>query len=215
MLLNNHLRKKILVIATLIFCLLIPTVTSANSVADCKDDIANCLEADNDSNKLSNDAKQESDNATSSLIFGFLKTGFALLLILALIYIMVKFLGKKNHSLQQTKILENLGGISLGQNKSIQMVRVGNKILLVGVGENIQLLDEITDESIIEQLLRDEPIEQKGQLVSSLLNRLGYKNSQDDNTHNFKNLFSNELNKLKDNQKKAIKLHKEKEDNYE
>src|SRR5699024_4190958 len=127
--------------------------------------------------------------------------GLALLLILALIYGMVKILGKRNNLFQQTKTLENLGGIAVGPNKSIKMIRVGDKFYLIGVGENIELIDEITDESVKNELVhKSESQETEGHLFTSILNRFQQrKNSQSNGQHNeFKNLFSDELNKLKE-----------------
>ena len=46
-----------------------------------------------------------------------------------------------------------MGGTGLGGNRSIQLVKVGDRILIVGVGEDIQLLTEIKDEAERNQLL--------------------------------------------------------------
>ncbi|GAK02043.1 flagellar biosynthesis protein FliZ [Geomicrobium sp. JCM 19037] len=50
-------------------------------------------------------------------------------------------------------MLQNLGGIQLGQQKSVQVIRVGDRFFIVGVGDSIQLLDEIRDEDEIQQLV--------------------------------------------------------------
>ena len=41
--------------------------------------------------------------------------------------------------------MKNMGGISLGQHKSIQLVVIGETYYLIGVGDDISLLKEITD----------------------------------------------------------------------
>ncbi len=76
--------------------------------------------------------KDSSDTITTemekdSLAISIVKTIVLLGLILFLIYFLLKLLNKKNRLFQQSKTLENLGGISLGQNKSIQVIRVGEK----------------------------------------------------------------------------------------
>lgn len=81
-----------------------------------------------------------------SLAISIVKTIVLLGLILFLIYFLLKLLNKKNRLFQQSKTLENLGGISLGQNKSIQVIRVGEKMYLIGVGDNVELLQEVSDE---------------------------------------------------------------------
>lgn len=59
-------------------------------------------------------------------------------------------------------MLQNLGGIQLGQQKSVQVIRVGDRFFIVGVGDSIQLLDEIRDEAEIQQL-----VEKAGQTHSA------------------------------------------------
>src|SRR5690606_1347958 len=90
----------------------------------------------------------------SSLIFNLIQMVFALFLILALIYLLLKFLNKRNKIFNKVRALENLGGIAVGPSKSIQIVRVGNKLYLVGVGENVQLLEELEDEDLKEEIMR-------------------------------------------------------------
>ena len=48
--------------------------------------------------------------------------------------------------------MKNMGGISLGQHKSIQLVVIGESYYLIGVGDDIRLLKEITDPEEIDKL---------------------------------------------------------------
>lgn len=79
----------------------------------------------------------------------------SLLFVGALLYFLLKFLNKKNQAYQKGHIISNLGGTSVGSNKSIQIVKIGSKLYIVGVGENVQLLSEITDSEEIERMLED------------------------------------------------------------
>nr|WP_240510149.1 flagellar biosynthetic protein FliO [Virgibacillus profundi] len=163
---------------------------------------------------------QANVGSNGSLLFDLIKMFFALLLILALIYLLLKFLGKRNKLFQQIKALENLGGVSVGQNKSIQIIRLGNSFYLIGVGENVEMLQEITDEEVIKDLLDrdgDTDTYNAGALVTSLFQRKanGENNSNDQSKKDFKNLFSSELDKLKANRTKLINQQKQKEDKYE
>ena len=79
----------------------------------------------------------------------------SLLFVGALLYFLLKFLNKKNQVYQKGHIISNLGGTSVGSNKSIQIVKIGSKLYIVGVGENVQLLSEITDPEEIERMLQD------------------------------------------------------------
>lgn len=79
-------------------------------------------------------------------IWDFVKMIFALIFVLFLIYIALRFINKKNKWFDNGRSVENIGGTNLGNNKSLQLVKVGNSILVVGVGDSINLLKEITDE---------------------------------------------------------------------
>lgn len=91
--------------------------------------------------------------APSVSAFDFVKMIFALLFVIALIYGLVKLMNKRNRLLKPFQYVENIGGTSVGQNRSIQLIKVGNSVLVVGVGETIQLLKEIEDEKEIEDIL--------------------------------------------------------------
>ncbi|MBU8786433.1 flagella biosynthesis regulatory protein FliZ [Bacillus glycinifermentans] len=86
-------------------------------------------------------------------IFDFVKMIGALLFVIFLIYALVKFMNKRNRLLKPFQYVENIGGAPLGQNRSVQLVKVGNRVLVVGVGENIQLLKEIDDEQDVKEIL--------------------------------------------------------------
>src|SRR5699024_4211871 len=86
-----------------------------------------------------------SSNQTGSLIVNMLKIVFALALVLILIYVLLLFLKKKNKLSSNSQTLETLGGISVGQQKSIQVVRIGNKVYAVGV------VNDVTYKEIIKQ----------------------------------------------------------------
>lgn len=77
----------------------------------------------------------------------------ATVFVLALLIILLKYAGRKNKSLQKANSVENLGGTSLGGSRSVQLIKVGGRILVVGVGENIQLLKEIDDEAEYSRLI--------------------------------------------------------------
>jgi flagellar protein FliO/FliZ len=73
------------------------------------------------------------------------KVMFFLVLIIALFFVLIRFLAKKNQYSPFGRSVRSLGGVPLGQNKSIQIVEIGHSLFVVGVGENIQLLEKIDD----------------------------------------------------------------------
>ena len=84
---------------------------------------------------------------------GIHKNGFGAYFVVALFYGLMKFLNKRNLNFQRNQMVQNLGGLSLGAQKSVQLLQVGKTLYLVGVGEDVQLLREITDPEEVEALL--------------------------------------------------------------
>ncbi|GKU82483.1 flagellar biosynthetic protein FliO [Niallia sp. NCCP-28] len=87
--------------------------------------------------------------------FDIVKMVFATVFVVALLYVLLKFINKRNHSYKSSQLIENLGGTSLGANRSIQIVKLGKRLLVVGVGENIHLIKEIEDEAEYKEILED------------------------------------------------------------
>ncbi|MDD9270297.1 flagellar biosynthetic protein FliO [Paenibacillus sp. GCM10023248] len=78
--------------------------------------------------------------------FGMIvKVIFYLILIILLFYVLIRYMAKKNKGTMFGNSIRSLGGVPLGQNKSIQIVEIGRSLFVVGVGDNIQLLDKIND----------------------------------------------------------------------
>lgn len=102
---------------------------------------------------------------------------FALALIIALIVLLIKFLGKRNRMMTQGGAIRTLGAVGVGPNKSLQVVEIGDRIYLVGVGEDITLLDKITDADevmAVQQAFESEGSEFAGfsTLFSGLVSRI-------------------------------------------
>jgi len=129
-----------------------------NSVHDMFEDSTNDEKEStkNDDNKAPQEtnAAQESDPIGISF-FDIVKMVFATVFVVALLYILLKFINKRNHSYKSSQLIENLGGTSLGANRSIQIVKLGKRLLVVGVGENIQLIKEIEEEAEYKEIIED------------------------------------------------------------
>lgn len=97
----------------------------------------------------------EEERSVGLTIWDFLKMIFATLFVLALLYFLLKFINKRSHGYKDSQLIQNIGGTSLGANRSVQMIKVGERVLIVGVGENIQLLKEIEDEEEARQIIEE------------------------------------------------------------
>lgn len=76
-----------------------------------------------------------------------------LALIIGLIIVVLRFIGKRNRGWWMNRSLRSLGGLSVGPNKSLQIVEWNGRIYVLGVGENVTLLEAITDPELVADLL--------------------------------------------------------------
>src|SRR5699024_2431122 len=100
-----------------------------SSVLDCLDSEEDCFdteeEVDEELNSDEEDVLTLNEYNSGSTFLNIVKMFFALLLVLALLYVVVKLLSSRQKLNKKVTSLENLGGISVGNNKSIQIIRVG------------------------------------------------------------------------------------------
>lgn len=68
-----------------------------------------------------------------------------LVIIVALIVLLIRFLGRKNRGWMQGRSIRTLGAVGMGPNKSLQIVEIGGSIYVIGVGEDVRLVDKISD----------------------------------------------------------------------
>lgn len=103
---------------------------------------------------------ESTDRSLASIIGALI---FYTLLIVGLIYLLIRFLATRQRSLQTNQLVQVMGGGSLGQQKSVQLVKVGNQVLVVGIGEDVTLLKEIDDEA--EKMRLIEAMEEQSELL--------------------------------------------------
>ena len=103
---------------------------------------------------ISDEEKIENDT-TGVTFFDLIRTAVATVFVIAMLLFLLKFINKKSRAYQSGNIIKNLGGTNLGSNKSIQVVRIGEQLFIVGVGENVQLLKEITEPEDRKRILEE------------------------------------------------------------
>src|SRR5690625_77031 len=75
---------------------------------------------------------------TDSSIWGtYIQMFVVLMIIIVMILLFVRFLSRRNKLWLSNHAIQTLGGVSLGQNKSLQLVEVGQSIYLIGIGEDV------------------------------------------------------------------------------
>ena len=217
----------LLLLSVYLFTIASPALAKPTSVSDCLDGSSDCEEVDgskqnNDqTDRAVNNNEKDTDNAdgigesTTSIFMSFLKMIIALAIVLIMIYGLLKFLNKRNKSVQKLGNLENLGGISVGTNKSVQIIRVANKFYLIGVGDNVEMLQEIDESMIQEEWLTENKhvTDQKG-ILDKLFNSQSKSDSSSKQSY-FKQLFTKELTTLTKNRKRLMNSQKEREEDHE
>lgn len=158
------------------------------------------------------------NNQTPNLFGLIVKVVLVLALIIGLIYILLKIFNQTSRFNKQGEALINLGGLSLGSNKSVQMIKVGEQVYLIGVGDNVSILTEITDEDFKQQVLekREAPSLPINALVNQFnikkrTNKPNHQQAEIDVNDNFAALFKGELDTMKEKRKEIRAKFKEEE----
>src|SRR5699024_10170874 len=216
------LRKKIVylsLITVLLLIIIVPVATFAKemNVKDCLES-GDCLEDDTNNEQLIENEAESNNNNTGSLAQSMVKMFIALFFVLLLIYVLVRLFNRKNRRMTQTNVIENLGGINVGTNKSVQIIRIGKDMYVIGVGESVELLKEITDQDVVQQL--NEYSEQPNQvnekfpaLINKVRKRKDIEDENEDQT--FNDLFKRELNEMKSRRQQVMNQREEKGDERE
>ncbi|MFD1177203.1 flagellar biosynthetic protein FliO [Paenibacillus puldeungensis] len=134
-------------------------------------------------------------------------------LILVLIVVLIRFLGKRNRLLTQSQSIRTLGAIGLGPNKSLQVVEIGGSIYLIGVGEDISLVDKISDSAevaLMVQAFEEERTEFAGfaSVMSGLISRFKKEQPQEEELEGtaFHEVFQSQLKKMPNRKRQMEEL---------
>lgn len=116
-------------------------------------------------------------------------------------------MNKRNRLLKPFQYVENIGGTSVGQNRSVQLIKVGNSVLVVGVGETIQLLKEIEDEKEREAILSqyEEAMSSKVEWTKLVNPRKGGEKKPQTMLPSFSKALKEQLNELKQSRSEGKK----------
>jgi len=213
-----HLNKKAIVFVLLIMmALTLPTqlVSASQSNQMISDEYLQNPDTNTDE---SPDAK-EVDNQNVGLGPGdYIKMLLSLLFVLGLLVFVLKFLNKKSSNYQQNNVVKNIGGISVGSQKSVQLLHIGNSLYIVGVGEDVQLLKEIQDPEEIEQLIKiyqdkQQTIVSTSPYITELFKKLKKKPSveETESQSDFGAILKNRLSEINKERHEELEKWKEKE----
>lgn len=139
---------------------------------------------------------EHSDDYWKSIVYTFV----ILIIIIALIVLVIKFLAQRDKRWLSNRAIRSLSGIPLGQNKSIHIVEIGSSLYIVGVGDDVQLLDKISDEALIQDIKQSlQPVETAW---SSNLNRIFARfqvrdDGESEDELSFQEVFNDKMERIK------------------
>ena len=207
------IQKKILSVIALVlfFSFLVVSIPSAAVAKEPM--VSDWVEKEQPEGMTDDKEKEESSklNTTedTSLVVIIFKLIFYTLLILVMIYALIKFLALRQKKLQPNQAVKLMGGTPLGNNKSLQLVKVGEKVYLIGVGDQVTLIKEFSESDEINNIETD--LENQSTLFTSPLANISTsivnfskekisKRMESKPNLSFEHLFKQSLNKQKGKQ---------------
>ncbi len=146
-----------------------------------------------------------------------------LAVIIGLIILLIRFLGSKNKSWFSNPTIRILGGVGLGPNKTLQVIEVGSSVYLIGVGENINLVDKISDPDEVISILAalQEEAAMKGNMLPPFLSKLVSKLRREqpsqeielENGTSFHEVFDSKIRRMSNRKDKMEELLREDNNN--
>ncbi|MGM9951523.1 MAG: flagellar biosynthetic protein FliO [Lysinibacillus sp.] len=172
-----------------------------------------------ESNETDADTTTSESASVSMGAWEYIKIFLALLFVLGLLLFVLRFLNKRNMNYQQNSLIQNLGGQSVGTQKSVQLLQIGSKVYVVGVGEDVQLLQVIADPEEIEQILALYNERGGNTTVSpyiiELFNKMRVKGPAEKTQANFSDMLDKRLSQIKQERSEELERWKEKESDKE
>jgi flagellar protein FliO/FliZ len=142
---------------------------------------------------------------------------FVLAIIIGLIILVLRALAKRNRGWWMNRSLRSLGGFPLGPNKSMQIVEWNGRIYVLGIGNDVTLLESITDPEMVAALLaeHDTVNASTGTSVTEWLRKVTGRNSSSNDEINlketgnevrFEQTLENRLRQLSERRQKVEQL---------
>ncbi|MBK3494378.1 flagellar biosynthetic protein FliO [Viridibacillus sp. YIM B01967] len=198
-----------------------PTFAESGGMVD------ECYDKDKDACKEDSPTAVNHNNPSTAVGLSpweYIKMVLALIFVVALLYGMLKFVNSRNQKYQHNQMMQNLGGLSLGQQKSVQLLKVGDSLYLVGVGEDVHILKEISGEAEKERLMTlyndkqefSNQVPYMAEIFTSLKEKVRRRSKTEDKSKDeFKDLFQQKISKIKTERSKDLNEWKQKESDKE
>ncbi len=185
---------------------------SPGNVSDCMGDNPSEECAEQDIPAISDSGEPSGIN-----FWTFVRLIGALAFVVILLYALLKFVNSKTKNFQQSRLIKNMGGTTLGGNRSVQIVKIADSYYILGVGEDVNLIKEINTPEEMEEL--EEYFDQGESLqqspVSGWINKLKERQSGtvSNDGQSFNRMFKDQLKEHQAERMKMFEKAKGKERN--
>jgi len=99
------------------------------------------------------DTKDEPVTSAVSSVGTAIKLILSMVVVIGGFLVLVRWLNARTQGVKSAQHLTHLGGVPLGKDRSVQLVKLGEQVYVLGVGDSIQLLDRIDAEAMDEAAL--------------------------------------------------------------
>lgn len=145
--------KRVILVFVLLFSLFSYQSTSLASASTSNGDTSVYDAIQKGEKKTKAESYETADSPSISLFSSFIKFIFSFALVIGLLFLLMNYLSKRNRTFQSNGPILSLGGQTLGNNRSLQVVLIGQTIYILGVGEQITLIRTITKGDEYQSLL--------------------------------------------------------------
>lgn len=139
-----------------------------------------------------------------SLFLGVVELTVVIGLVAAVVYLFIKFLAVRSNSGRNHPLMQTLSVHPLAANRTIQMISLEDRIYVVGVGDDVTLLDVITDKETVERVRSQSPVLAARELPEWMTKWLPMqaKQAEEEDTAPFHETLQLKLQQMKDQRKK-------------
>lgn len=128
-----------------------PTILAAGTTSTGEHSVYDSIQKDE--GKPSPSSIKVEDNESPSIFPLFIKFIFSFILVIGLLFVLLRFLSKRSRLMQPNGLVLPLGGHVLGNNRSLQVVLIGQTIYILGVGETVTMIRSIAQGEEYQHLL--------------------------------------------------------------
>jgi flagellar protein FliO/FliZ len=145
-----------------------PTIFAAGSTS--KGEISYYDSIQKGEGKPSPPSTKVADSGSPSVFPLFIKFILSFILVIGLLVVLLRFLAKRSRQTQTNGLVLPLGGHALGNNKSLQVLLIGQTIYIIGVGENVTMIRSISQGEEYQHLLESYENQGDGQTPNWVAN---------------------------------------------